>query len=1340
MALVVKDRVKETTTSTGTGTIQLAGAVSGFQTFVAGVGGTNTTFYAIEDANGTAWEVGIGTVADASPDTLARTTVLANSNGNTSAITLSSGTHTVFGTYPAGKAVFLDADGILNVDTASSATNSVTDVLVLKSQSTGTPAAGIGAGISFGIETAAGNVETGARIAALTTDVGSGAEDIDLVFYTMLGGSTANEALRVHDDGNLTIAGDLTISGDDLFMATNTSGHILVADGTNFNPVAISGDISINSSGAVAISSGVIVNDDIKSDAAIAISKLASSAITVSDGTSNTAVSLGSTITFAAGEGLDVAESSGTITFSGEDATVSNKGVASFSDSYFSVSSGAVSIDDIYLKNYESDSTSGTITDGGFTTTGTWTFDEHTSGTVGIVTVQGSSTSFVDNDTSLMTAAAIADKIEAYGYSDTAGTVTSVATTGTVNGITLTGGTITSTGTITLGGTLGSITVSQLAGAAVQTGSEVGSDGSSIGDNDTSLLTAAAVINYVEGKGYTANTGDITAVVAGTLLDGGATSGSATLNVDLTEAAEAAIADGDYILFLDGGATGTHAKEAVHDLATLFAGTGLTATNSEIDVDASQTQITAVGTLVGLKLDGDKNITPGDGSMIHLDTSTLTDNSTSGSSTAAKFASVAFEGPTLAATNSSVTTTDAATVYISAAPTAGSNQTLTNAWALWVDAGNVRFDGSLTLGTALAVAQGGTGATSLNNLITLGTHTTGNYVATIADAGSSRITVANSGAETAGVTLDIADNAVGIAQLAGIARGKIIVGDSSGDPALLAVGSANTVLQSDGTDATWGTVSNAIGSTLTMASSGDGEPVLTLKTTHTTKTSSGELQFLKDAADTEDGEVLGQITFYGEDEGNNNTAFAKIVGSISESDETDEAGKLEFYVAESNGTATALTAGLILEGEHATDGEIDVTIGAGAASTTTIAGTLTMGSTAALTNAGLVAVANQSNITGLGTLTSLGIADGGNIGSASDTDALAISSGGLVTFSQGFAVGSDAAGDMLYHNGTSYIRLAKGSADQVLTMNDDATAPGWEDPAGGSARSVSGDTGNGIITWVTADNTFAAESTLTYDAPNLLMTSASASEPIFTIQNTNNGATSGYLKFVNDKGGAGADNDVCGTITFYGDDDNQDNIEFARIEGIVADASNNDECGGLKFYVAENDGTNTVGLSLTGSTTDGEVDVTIGAGTNSITTITGALDIAGAIYQPLANAEAEPEDATVTIDLRKANYFDVELNANVTNINLLYGAVGQRFMIRFEQDATSGPYTIAWDAVTNNFDGGGSAVATDISWPGGTAPVMTATDDKADTYGFVIRAEGEMDGFVIGQNMPVLDN
>ena len=58
--------------------------------------------------------------------------------------------------------------------------------------------------MAFGIETAAGNVETGARVEAVTTDVSSTTEDVDLVFYTMLGGATATEAMRVHDDGNLT--------------------------------------------------------------------------------------------------------------------------------------------------------------------------------------------------------------------------------------------------------------------------------------------------------------------------------------------------------------------------------------------------------------------------------------------------------------------------------------------------------------------------------------------------------------------------------------------------------------------------------------------------------------------------------------------------------------------------------------------------------------------------------------------------------------------------------------------------------------------------------------------------------------------------------------------------------------------------------------------------------------------------------------------------------------------------------------------------------------------------------------------------------------------------------
>ena len=75
--------------------------------------------------------------------------------------------------------------------------------------------------------------------------------------------------------GDVTVGGDLTISGDDLVMATNTSGHALVADGTNFNPVAISGDITLAANGAVAIASGVIVNADVNASAAIVDTKLA---------------------------------------------------------------------------------------------------------------------------------------------------------------------------------------------------------------------------------------------------------------------------------------------------------------------------------------------------------------------------------------------------------------------------------------------------------------------------------------------------------------------------------------------------------------------------------------------------------------------------------------------------------------------------------------------------------------------------------------------------------------------------------------------------------------------------------------------------------------------------------------------------------------------------------------------------------------------------------------------------------------------------------------------------------------------------------------------------------
>ena len=110
MALVINDRVKETSTTTGTGTLNLAGVVVGFVTFVAGIGNSNTTYYAIHEQGTANFEIGIGTVTDATPDTLARTTVLNNSLGTTAKINFS-GTLDVFCTMPASKSVYLDSTG-----------------------------------------------------------------------------------------------------------------------------------------------------------------------------------------------------------------------------------------------------------------------------------------------------------------------------------------------------------------------------------------------------------------------------------------------------------------------------------------------------------------------------------------------------------------------------------------------------------------------------------------------------------------------------------------------------------------------------------------------------------------------------------------------------------------------------------------------------------------------------------------------------------------------------------------------------------------------------------------------------------------------------------------------------------------------------------------------------------------------------------------------------------------------------------------------------------------------------------------------------------------------------
>jgi hypothetical protein len=114
MPLVLADRVQENTSTTGTGTITLAGAVSGFNSFSV-IGDGNTTYYTI--VGGTQWEVGLGTYTS-SGTTLSRDTVLSSSNSN-ALVDFSAGVKTVFVTYPAGKSVYANASGNVGIGTSS---------------------------------------------------------------------------------------------------------------------------------------------------------------------------------------------------------------------------------------------------------------------------------------------------------------------------------------------------------------------------------------------------------------------------------------------------------------------------------------------------------------------------------------------------------------------------------------------------------------------------------------------------------------------------------------------------------------------------------------------------------------------------------------------------------------------------------------------------------------------------------------------------------------------------------------------------------------------------------------------------------------------------------------------------------------------------------------------------------------------------------------------------------------------------------------------------------------------------------------------------------------------
>lgn len=254
MALIVNDRVKETTTTTGTGDITFAGAATGFETFAAGIGNSNTTYYCITLPGSAEFEVGLGTLSGDS-STMARTTIISSSNSD-SAVNFSAGTKDVFCTLPASKALIKDANGALASTTMSGALDLNGNELVLDADGD----TSVTADTDDQIDIKIANVDVANLTTANSGDlvIKTAVSDKDFAVKGNDGGSEITAlSLDMSAAGAATFNSDVTV-GSLLKMPTNTANKILVADGTSFEEVDLSGDATIASGGAMTLAnSGV---------------------------------------------------------------------------------------------------------------------------------------------------------------------------------------------------------------------------------------------------------------------------------------------------------------------------------------------------------------------------------------------------------------------------------------------------------------------------------------------------------------------------------------------------------------------------------------------------------------------------------------------------------------------------------------------------------------------------------------------------------------------------------------------------------------------------------------------------------------------------------------------------------------------------------------------------------------------------------------------------------------------------------------------------------------------------------------------------------------------------
>ena len=854
--------------------------------------------------------------------------------------------------------------------------------------------------------------------------------------------------------------------------------------------------------------------------------------------------------------------------------------------------------------------------------------------------------------------------------------------------------------------------------------------------------------------------GDITGVTAGDGLSGGGTSGAVSLALDLDELTGATIADGDSIVFIDANDSNASRKETLSDFLDVVAGTVATT-----GLDRSGATL-VVSDLHPVGVDGAAN-------------QLLTDD---GDGTVSSEGNLTFNGSILKVVGA---LSGSGTSHVVGAATFGNNVSMT---------------GSLTIGAD----SDGTDRT-----VTFG-HSTLKTIMGIDD--SADAFVINTDASFDGtlasnsLSIDASHNMIVAGNITG--KGRVLVDDateatSTTDGSLQTDGGLSVAksavigddldLLSDGAIISFGTDKEI---TLTheadvgLILEGNGQsadPTLTIKNTNADATG-GSLKFLKDGSSVADADVIGNITFVSEDDGSNAHTYASIIGSISDMTAGAEGGKLQFNVAEHDGT---VTQGLLIADGDA-DGEIDVTVGAGAASVVTVPGVLNVANDIILDDGGSIKEGGGTaaiTIDGSGNVTKIGqdspssgeflkydgskwVADSASSGGAvsavangadnriatfSSSDALngeanltfngsilkvvgvisgsstahivgAVTAGsslattGSITAGTDLSVGDDlsltsdsavfnmgAGNDFtIIHDGTTgatiagnpiivdsggnltldahtgifilkdagseVLRLTEGNSGDVtvkletngkdLIFTDNGDAEGFRILDAAAGVKVPGEVRTTGIAFTDGDDaitiadgggvtfsqtvklvddktlTFGSDDdvTIEYDEDGtdaLLITgdtftfnSANASDPLIQIFNSTNDANGSRLRFVKNRGtGAGQDNDVIGVVEFVSHDDGSNDTAFADIRAQIADASDGTEGGKLEFRVASHDGGIESGLILTDGDADGEVDVTVGAGAASLTTVSGDLTVTGADI--VVGADSDGTDRTI---------------------------------------------------------------------------------------------------------------